>query len=106
MNLASKLPQTVTIATKSGVGDYGDPTFGAQSTVNARVEAQRKIITGTDGEPQESSHVIYSDTLIPRGSRVWLSEDDTGDTDEARRVIDARQIPSLRNAQVLYEARL
>lgn len=106
MNLLSKMHQTVTFATKATVDGYGDPTFSAQTAISARVESKRDILRGTDGTEIESNHVVFSATQIPLDARVWLPGDNTADDSAARRVVDSRAIPSLRNTQVLYEARL
>lgn len=106
MNFASKMQQSVTYASHSSMSVSGAITYASQSTISARVEFDRAFVPGPDGNPVECYHVIYSETQIPLGARVWLTGDSTGDNEQSKRVITSRSIPSLRANQFLYEARL
>lgn len=104
MNIAAKLNQSVTYALRSGVGNAGDPTYGSQSTISARVEARQKILPQPDGTERQSTHVIYTATQIPLGARVWLPGASTGNNNHARTVLTANEDPSLGANQTLYQA--
>lgn len=99
------LVDTVTVAAVTGVGNTGDPTFGAQSTLPARVENKSRLIPGTDGNDLKANHVIITETEIDRRSKVWLPGDSTGDANAARRILDVRK-SSTPDSFTLYETYL
>lgn len=104
MDLTTWLNQTVTYKTRSSVSNYGDPSFSAASTMSARVEAKRKLLVGPDGSQTESTHIIYTESELKVGTKVWLPGDTTSTDAHAKRIIEARQHPNKWNSQVLYEA--
>lgn len=106
MDFTSWLVDTITVAAPSGVSNYGDPTFGASSTLAARVQSKRQIIKARDGEEIISDHVIYTANAIAPDSRVWLPGDDTGDANEARRVLATYETHDKPGAVVLYKTLL
>lgn len=96
------LDQTITVADESSKSAYGDPTFGAQYTMLARVEFGSKKIRNAMGNTVESEAVVVTDTVIPRTSRVWLPGDNTGG--DGRKVITQRHAaPPGRSTTILYE---
>lgn len=103
MNIRSKLNQTVTYATRSGVDSDGDPSYNSQATIPARVEVRHKIFALPDGTQKQSSHIIYTETRIPLGARIWLPGDTTTNANHARTIITENADPSLRANQTLYQ---
>lgn len=85
--ITSWLVDTITIAAPSGVSNYGDPTFGAQSTLSARVEKKESIVLDINGNERRVAWQVASLTAIALNSRVWLPGDDTADNTEARRPV-------------------
>jgi hypothetical protein len=91
--LSHLLTQTVTIAPMTGVGNSGDPTYGAQVTKKARVQTGIKIVaSGTENERQ-ATHTIYLEESVGLNDRIWLPGDNTADTTAARRPIDVASSP-------------
>lgn len=105
MQLASKLNQSVTYAAHSSISATGAITYGSQSTISARVELDRRFVAGADGNPVEVNHVIYSETEIPLGARVWLPGSTAANNQHSLRVMQSISTPSLRATQTLWEAR-
>jgi hypothetical protein len=87
MNLAHLFTQTVVYAPPTGISVAGDPTFGAQVSIKARVEFGTKLVYGGDGTELQSEAQFSSEVEVPMGSRVWLPGDDTDDVTAARRII-------------------
>ena len=105
--LGHLLTDTVTVAAKSGVSGYGDPSYGAQAEVDARVEYDRKVISGPDGTELVTTHVIASSTTeIALGSRVWLPGADTDEAVEAKLVVYVKAASIPDGSDTIYEARV
>jgi hypothetical protein len=97
------MTDTVTIASKSGRGNSGDPTYGAQSTIMARVEPVTKLVMGADGNEKMASTRMISESEVLITDRVWLPGDDTSEVNESKQPIkvgNAATPPGYR----LYEA--
>jgi hypothetical protein len=80
----------------------GDPTYGSQGTLAARVEKNVRLQVG----PQDSMmdvHVIVTKSQINVSSRVWLPGDDTGSTAAARRPLMIKNAPTKDGGFTLYE---
>lgn len=91
--LSHLLTQTITVAPVTGVGNSGDPTYGAQVTKKARVQSGLKIVaSGTESERQ-ATHTIYLEESVGLNDRIWLPGDNTADNTEARRPIDVAHSP-------------
>jgi hypothetical protein len=85
MSFAHLLTDTVTVAAPNGVSSSGDPAFAAATTVKARVERGSKTVYGPSGTQLQSEAVIYTETEIALGSRVWLPGDNIGSAAAAKR---------------------
>lgn len=83
--IAHLLDTTITLASEASRNNYGDPTFGAQSTVAARVELTDQLVIGTDGNEVRANHVVYTETAITYTDQIWLSTADETDDNEALR---------------------
>lgn len=100
------LTDTVTIAAETGRSSYGDPTFGSQTTIAARVEAVDKLVIGPDGNELRAQHAVASEDEIKTTDRMWLPGDDTADTTAARRALVVRYSRFPGETAGLYEAYL
>lgn len=100
------LTDTVTIAPVASVSNYGDPTLGAQSQIAARVEYDKRLITGTDGSELEVTHVIASDSAIAIGDRVWLPGANVANVEESQRVVFVKIASTPDGLDTMYEARV
>jgi hypothetical protein len=81
------LTDTITVSAFTGVNASGDPTFGAQSTKLARVEAGYSRIIDINGNERQSTHTVVTESAIGIEDRVWLPGDDTADTQEGKRPV-------------------
>lgn len=106
MDLASWFSNTVTIQVPSGISNFGDLTYAAQTTVLGRLQAKRTLIKANDGTMLISDHVFYSTTEIPPDARIWLPEDSTGDNDTARRVLAVYNTHDKAGTETLYKTLL
>ena len=84
-HLTHLLTDTVTMASEASISGYGDPVFGAQSTIAARVEPTHEIIIGTDGNSYKASHKIATEDEVTYTDRLWVPGDATGDVTAGRR---------------------
>lgn len=98
------LNQTVSYKTKSATDVNGDATLSSLATIPARVESKTIVFRTADGIERVSSHVIYTETLLPLGAQIWVPGADTGDASEAREVLQTGGSPAIRGSQVLYKA--
>lgn len=103
MNIASWLNHTVTMETRTGLNEHGDPTWSAQSTVAARVTHRQSVRLSGRNE-RISNYEIASLVEIPLGARVWLPGDDTTDDNDARRVVDSENADDKSGSTRLYIA--
>lgn len=105
-SFAHLLTDTVTVAAEAGISGYGDPTYGSQTTVAARVEYDSKLLTAPDGSVLEVTHRIASIVEIPLRARVWLPGDNTGDNNAAKRVVSVGKGSTPDGRETIYEARV
>lgn len=101
--LAHLMRDTVTIAIRNGVDNYGDPSFAAQQEIKARVENRQKIMRTMDGNELTANHVFCTLTAIPVGTRVWLPGTDTGVANDSLVPIRIKSAPSITGDGTLYE---
>jgi hypothetical protein len=104
--LAHLLTDTVTIASETGRSNTGDPTFGAQSTIAARVEEIDQIVLLFDGNEARATHSVASEDEIKRTDRLWLPGDNTSDNTKARRALTVKHSRFPGETDGLYEAYL
>jgi hypothetical protein len=102
MNVDAWLIHTVTVAAATGRSGSGDPTYGSQSTVPARVEKNVRLRIGEQNDMADV-HVIVTKTQINISSRVWLPGDDTSATAAARRPLAIKNAPTKDGGFTLYE---
>lgn len=81
------LTDTVTLASKTGRGSSGDPTYGSQSTIKARVEPVTRLVMGVDGNEKMASTRLISESAVQITDRVWLPGDDTAVANESKQPI-------------------
>lgn len=98
------LTQTITVADQTGESGYGDPTFGTQYTLRARVEFGTELLRDTDGNETQSMAAVTTEVEIPRTSRVWLPGDDISEAGAGRTAITVKSAP-LPRGTFLYETR-
>ena len=104
MSRASHLmTHTVTLASKSGRSNSGDPTYGSQTTISARVERKSKLFMAQDGNHKMAESRIISESEILLTDRVWLPGDDTTDTNESKQPIAVGNADTP-DGYTLYEA--
>lgn len=70
--LKRMLVQTVRVQRVTGRTDYGDPQYGPEETIHARVEPTTKIVIVGDGQAYQAAHRIIAEGGIQVGDRVWL----------------------------------
>lgn len=102
---AHLMTDTVTVAPRTGFGAGGstDSTYGAQTTVAARVEQKTQLVRTPEGNELQSNTVVASETEIASTSKLWLPGDDTGG--QHRRIV-ATSKASIPGGATLYEAYL
>jgi len=104
MGLAANLmTHTVTIASQTGKDSAGDPSFGSQSTIRARVEHKIAKVRSNQGEIIQAQHRVISESQILDTDRVWLPGDSTGDNNQARKPVMTGHADTP-SGYVLYEA--
>jgi hypothetical protein len=81
---------TVTAAPEAGRTVAGDPAYGAQYTLLARVEHGSRLVVGPDGNEVTAEHSFVTDSQVPLSHRVWLPGDDTGSAAASRRIIGVK----------------
>ena len=85
------LTDTVTLALQTGQSAGGTPTYGAQSTVKARVEDGTEIVLDQEGQERRAKHAVCIEDVFAvealLAARFWLPGDDTGSDNASRRAI-------------------
>lgn len=91
MNLSGWFTRSVTCAAPTGArNSSGDPAFGSQRAINARVEERWQTVKLANGEERQASHVVYSSAAIALGERIWLPGATVGDVNQSREVLDSK----------------
>jgi len=96
------LSDTVTYATWSSVNNYGDPTWGSQSTAAARVEYTTTRIIDSSGEERDAQAKVYTETDISDKARIWLPGDNTNDANSGRLVMRRKESSTPNGGTTLY----
>jgi len=97
------LVDTVTKASKTGRGNDGTPTYGAQSTIKARVEFVTKLLMDAYGNQTMASSRLVSEDQVLITDRVWLPGDDTTKVNESKQPIAVGKAATP-DGYTLYEA--
>lgn len=104
VNIDEWLIHTITVAPMTGRNAAGDPTFGPQVPVLARVESGKILsLNGALGNVLQATHVAVTKVPINVNDRVWLPGDSTADTSQARRPLSIRNAPIKNGSFTLYE---
>lgn len=106
MSYASLLTDTITVALPGAPTSYGEPTWGAQATMRARVEFGTKMMFGADGTQRECEAVIATTTELPLHARIWLPGANTGDANAAKRPIQIKRASRPGGGLTVYETYL
>jgi len=105
MDVSHLFLDTVTIAAQASVSEAGDPTFGSQSTIKARVEHGTKLVV-SDGAQIQADHVVITTSPVLHTDRLWLPGDSTSDNNAARRPVVIKKATGLLGGLTLYEVYL
>jgi hypothetical protein len=106
VNVRAWLTQSVAVATVTGRNSHGDPTFGSQRTVTARVEPLVRLLRKPNGEEVYSSHSLLTDQAIAMHERIWLPGTNPADNTAARVPLEVRVTPSKVGDFSLYQVLL
>lgn len=106
MNFAARFLDTVTVQSQTGSNNYGDPSFGAQSTIKGRVMSVRRKVMTEKGSTVADVSVFVTDQPIKTGDLLWLPDTDTTKTQQARRLGSVRSARTLDGATTHYEVDL
>ena len=95
MSYSSMLTAKITVAVATGKDSYGDPSFGIQRVVSARVENSSNTITDASGRERISNTQIATTERLGLKDQIWLPGTDTTNVSEARRPmrIDSASTP-------------
>lgn len=102
MSLSTWMRDTITVASQTGVGTAGDPSYGTQRTVKAR------IVTETAAGPAEnpSQTVVYCESELLITDRIWLPGADTTKAAASLRPQSVSRARDKAGGRVLYKAQL
>lgn len=75
--------QTVTVAPRTAVDGYGEPTYGAAIAYRARVSGKRRLVLDARGEQVLSTHTVYfaANPAIGAHDLLALSTGDANSTE-------------------------
>lgn len=75
-DLRALMPHTITLRPWAGQNEFGEPTFGAPVTIQARVEQAVRLVRAVDGQERVSMVTIYlaSPTTIDPRSQITLPD--------------------------------
>lgn len=104
MNIKPRLTETVTWAALTGRNSVGEPTFGSQASIKARVQRKPLLVRGPDGAEVQSETQVFTDTKVSADDRIWLPEDSAADVDKARKPVAVAEHRDLAGQVVYYLA--
>jgi head-tail adaptor len=105
MKWAGRLRDTITVQSRTGAANgYGDPTWGSQSTLAAKVMSSQKRIINAQGTLVQASHELLTETALTLGDRVWIPGDDTTKTTAARVVLQSVGESTVDGGYALYKS--
>lgn len=84
------LTQTVYVAPYIGRTRRGDPLFGPQRRVKARVEWADVKVQRVDGSTRDARMRFVTDEPVKLTDRFWLPEDDRSDPDQSHEALQVR----------------
>jgi hypothetical protein len=103
MSAGHLLTDSITYSPVTDRTSGGQPVYGSQVTIAARVEERSVKITDDEGVERVGSHVVVTEIEIPKSARVWLPDDDTTQTTRGRRVIGRRKARIPQTGYELHE---
>lgn len=89
------LTHRITVADASGRNAYGDPAFGAQRIMAARVVGKVNRVIGRDSEEITTDTVLYLAEPVSLEARIWLPGADVADAGAARRPVSITSSPDI-----------
>lgn len=98
MNIRHLLTQTVTVAAYTSANGYGEPGYGPQRPIPARVEVEDGVQNAGEGEEATVTATIYTAERIGPQDRVWLPGTDTSSVSAARKTMAADDAVPLRGS--------
>lgn len=85
MEIASKLTETLYVASRTGLDSTGKPTYAAARAMACRAERTKGVgQNGAQGTADASSFTVVTTEAILSTDRVWLPGTSTGDASAAR----------------------
>lgn len=103
MDLTGWFSGTITLAKLTGMSGTGTPTYGAQSSVAARVEPHVEMVRGKDGNLVASTHRIATQSAVGIEDQIWLSTDSSSDNGVVKKPISIQQATDKPGATVYWE---
>lgn len=103
MSVAAWMCDTITVASQTGANSSGDPTYGAQRTLRARV------VDGVDAGKTENppaTTVVYCESEILVTDRLWLPGSSTSAVNDARRPMRVERARDVTGRRQLWKATL
>jgi hypothetical protein len=102
VSLASWMRDAVTVASQAGANESGDPTYGPQRTLKARVVYGASV--GKTENPPEV--VVYCEQELLVTDRIWLPGADPADANAASRPAKVGRARAMTGARSLWKASL
>lgn len=102
--LKAQCQQIIHVATQSTRNSFGDPSFGAATAVQARVEDdQQEYGDSPDGERRRTRKRIVTESRINMSDRIWLPGDSPADPSLGRSPYQVQELPDERGGIDHYE---
>ncbi len=101
--LKAQLRQTIYVSTLSSMDANATPTYGSPASRSARVEEDRQVITGANGEQITTSHRVIVEAAIAPSSVLWLPGDSSADASLRREVLSVARFVDERGSDDHYE---
>ncbi len=73
------LRESVTYWERSGVDNFGDPSFDAPVTIKSKWEDRTELFVDNDGREQRSKSVVYVDTDLLIGGYLFRGSSSAAD---------------------------
>ena len=101
--VAEDLVDQITVASQTGVTAKGDPAYGAQVAIAARVQVGEKATRSAGDAFVMATHTIYTLTAVKKDDRIWVLGANTGDVSAARRPLSVESTHDLEGGFTLYK---